>query len=311
MLMFHIPWVWCYVPAFPLSTLLLLLMNRNAVTWCFIQKEPRKVSLPSCSPSDFSFPEVLPSSLKKIIYLLPLPTHSLPSPAQPKLTGSFQPSPFRAPDRVPPRVCMSSIPPWGPSLCSAFSSPSVICHAHAEVHSPQCQAGSRLIHSLLHEDSVPGCRLVWGRTTARWRERLVSYGMCQGDNLSGYHWQERGENGTLARAGNQRVASRPPSVTVRFALHHSGLLDSGPALLWILTQPVWWKEWKHLPLSLPRGYALSEQLPNTVSSQGAVYTQRPLANFLRSTDSWAAHFRDHTASQLLLGSPFSGVKNVY
>ena len=39
-----------------------------------------------------------------------------------------------------------------------------------------------------HKDSALLCSLVWRGKTARWRKGLVSHGVCQGDNMSSYHW---------------------------------------------------------------------------------------------------------------------------
>lgn len=243
---------------------------------------------------------------------------SVPFLSSAQLLGSF--APFGAPGGIPPPVSHSFLLEALPSVAFSAGLLSSVTHqlglaAASEVRSRPPRAGQGSgspTAPSFHGDSALLCRLVWGGTAARWREGLVSYGMCQGDNLSGYNWQERGENGTLARTGNQRVAS-PTAFRerARFALHPGRLVGSGPALLFILTQPVSLEEWKHLPLRLPGSSALSgEQLPDTVSSQVSVGAHCPRAAFLRPTD------RGESAAgarrlKLRPGSPFSGLENGY
>lgn len=77
-----------------------------------------------------------------------------------------------------------------------------------------------------------------------------------------------------------------PSTTTRFARLPGRLVGSGPALLFILTQPDSLEEGQRLPLCLPGGSALSgEQLPDTLSSKGSVCAHRPPAAFLRPAES--------------------------
>lgn len=138
---------------------------------------------------------------------------SIPFLSSAQLLSSF--APFGAPGGVPPPVSHSFLLEALPSVAFSARLLSSVTHqpglaAASEVLSrpPRARQGSGSPTApSLHGDSALICRLVWGGTAARWREGLVSYGMRQGDNLSGYNWQERGENGTLARTGNQRVAS--------------------------------------------------------------------------------------------------------